>query len=211
MPSTARAARWTSERTIEVGDKPVRDPGPDEVRVAVGSAGICGSDLHFYRGEFPATPGITPGHEFGGTVEAVGAGVRHVREGDLVGVEPLLRCGLCPFLPVRRLPRLQRTRPRGPGGGRGHVRVGDRARQHRLRGAERTRRRGRRPGGAARVLRARLREGELARARDSPHRGRRQHRPHRASWLRGPAAPRPSCWPDIRTSRKRRGGSARSR
>ena len=97
MPSTARAARWTAERTIEVTDKAVRDPAPDEVRVAVGSAGICGSDLHFYRGEFPATPGITPGHEFGGTVEAVGADVRHVREGDLVGIEPLLRCGLCPF------------------------------------------------------------------------------------------------------------------
>ena len=67
------------------------------MRIAVGSAGICGSDLHFYRGEFPTRPGITPGHEFGGMVAAVGADIRHVREGDLVGIEPLLRCGFCPF------------------------------------------------------------------------------------------------------------------
>ncbi len=97
MASTTRAARWTPERTIEVAEKDVPDPRPDEVRIAVGSAGICGSDLHFYRGEFPTRPGITPGHEFGGTVTAVGADVRHLREGDLVGVEPLLRCGFCPF------------------------------------------------------------------------------------------------------------------
>ncbi len=97
MPATTKAARWDDDRAIEIADKPLAPPGPGEVQLAVGSAGICGSDLHFYRGEFRARPGITPGHEFAGTVAATGSGVKHVREGDLVGIEPLLRCGLCPF------------------------------------------------------------------------------------------------------------------
>ena len=97
MPATVKAARWNDDRAIEVADKAPAAPGRGQVQLAVGSAGICGSDLHFYRGQFAARPGITPGHEFAGTVTATGAGVKHVREGDLVGIEPLLRCGVCPF------------------------------------------------------------------------------------------------------------------
>ena len=97
MPATIAAARWSDDLDIEITQKTPAAPGPGQVQLAVGSAGICGSDLHFYRGQFPARPGITPGHEFAGTVTAVGAGVKHVREGDLVGIEPLLRCGICPF------------------------------------------------------------------------------------------------------------------
>ena len=97
MPTTVTAARWSDDLDIEIAAKTPTAPGPGQVQLAVGSAGICGSDLHFYRGQFPARPGITPGHEFAGTVAAVGAGVKHVREGDLVGIEPLLRCGICPF------------------------------------------------------------------------------------------------------------------
>lgn len=102
-----RAARWmeadeTRNRTfrLEVVSIEVADPGEGEVQVAVQSAGICGSDLHFFRGEFPPRAGIVPGHEFGGVVSAVGKGVDHVREGDLVGIEPILRCGKCRFCVV---------------------------------------------------------------------------------------------------------------
>ncbi len=92
-----RAAVWTESRELEVVEKPLPDPGPGEVRVQVGSAGICGSDLHWFRGDFPPIPGLTPGHEIGGTVEAVGSGVDNVREGDVVGIEPSLRCRDCEF------------------------------------------------------------------------------------------------------------------
>jgi threonine dehydrogenase-like Zn-dependent dehydrogenase len=85
------------DRRLEVGEVQMPPPGPGEVQVAVGSAGICGSDLHFYRGDFPPQMGRVPGHEIGGFVSAVGAGVRHVREGDLVGVEPLVRCNACRY------------------------------------------------------------------------------------------------------------------
>jgi threonine dehydrogenase-like Zn-dependent dehydrogenase len=92
-----RAARWTPARELEIDACRLGDPGPGQAQVEVRSAGICGSDLHFYRGEFKARPGIVPGHEVAGTVTAAGAGVRHVREGDLVGIEPLLSCGTCGF------------------------------------------------------------------------------------------------------------------
>lgn len=92
-----KAAQWTDGGDLVVADKQPVAPAAGEVQIAIGSVGICGSDLHFFRGEFPARPGVTPGHELAGTVTAVGAGVRHLKEGDLVGVEPLLRCGICAF------------------------------------------------------------------------------------------------------------------
>ena len=92
-----QAARWSPSGELEVGSVGLQPPGPGQVQIAVGSVGICGSDLHFYRGEFPVRPGVTPGHEFSGWVRALGSGVHGVSEGDLVGVEPILRCGFCPF------------------------------------------------------------------------------------------------------------------
>ena len=95
--TTAKTARWDSAGRLAVAEKTLPAPAAGEVQIAIGSVGICGSDLHFYRGQFQPRAGITPGHELAGTVAAVGAGVGHVKEGDLVGVEPLLRCGICPF------------------------------------------------------------------------------------------------------------------
>lgn len=92
-----KAVHWNGAGELVVGDKAVAPPGPGQVQIAVGSVGICGSDLHFYRGQFKPRTGITPGHELAGTVTKVGAGVGHVKEGDVVGVEPLVRCGICPF------------------------------------------------------------------------------------------------------------------
>lgn len=92
-----RAAAWTQTRDLDLVDKPDPAPQDHEVVVAVGSAGICGSDLHWFRGDFPPTAGRTPGHEIGGVVTAVGAAVSHLREGDTVGIEPSVRCGTCEF------------------------------------------------------------------------------------------------------------------
>ena len=72
-------------------------PKAQEVQIAVGSAGICGSDLHSFRGDFDPRVGRIPGHEISGTVSALPSGIRHVREGDVVGIEPLTRCGICRF------------------------------------------------------------------------------------------------------------------
>jgi 2-desacetyl-2-hydroxyethyl bacteriochlorophyllide A dehydrogenase len=84
----------------EYGVRDLPDPvaGPGEVVVKVGACGICGTDVHVIEGEFPPTRyPIVIGHEFGGEVVEVGAGVVGVRVGDRVGVDPTLNCGACYF------------------------------------------------------------------------------------------------------------------
>ena len=95
--SSYAAVEWTDQRDLRVVEREEIAPDKDEITIAVESAGICGSDLHFFRGDFSPHPGTTPGHEFSGHVIAVGSNVAKHREGDLVGVEPLLRCGICEF------------------------------------------------------------------------------------------------------------------
>lgn len=69
-------------------------PGPGEVLVRVEAAGICGTDRHLFRGEFPCTPPVTLGHEFCGIVEAAGDGVT-IPEGTRVTCDPNIACGTC--------------------------------------------------------------------------------------------------------------------
>lgn len=81
---------------LEVREVPRPTPAPDEVLVAVGSCGICGSDLHWFHGEMSA-PSMCPGHEIAGTVAAVGSQVTTLREGDAVALEGIAACGVCRF------------------------------------------------------------------------------------------------------------------
>lgn len=71
-------------------------PEPGEALVGVRRVGICGTDLHAYRGRQPffTYPRIL-GHELGVEVLAVGASVTTVKPGDLCAVEPYLNCGTC--------------------------------------------------------------------------------------------------------------------
>jgi 2-desacetyl-2-hydroxyethyl bacteriochlorophyllide A dehydrogenase len=81
-------------RTCEVPDP---TPRAGEVVVEVGACGICGTDLHIADGHFPPTPyPIVPGHEFSGSVVALGSEVQTGLEvGDRVAVDPSLFCGYC--------------------------------------------------------------------------------------------------------------------
>ena len=97
MQTTFRSARWVDKGRLEVSASERVGPEAQQVQIAVGSAGICGSDLHSFRGDFSPRHGRTPGHEIAGTVSAVPGDVGHVKEGDIVGIEPLLRCGICRF------------------------------------------------------------------------------------------------------------------
>jgi 2-desacetyl-2-hydroxyethyl bacteriochlorophyllide A dehydrogenase len=77
---------------------PRPQPGPGEVLVRVGAAGICGSDVEVLEGRRPARyvryP-IIPGHEWAGVVEAVGRGVESIEEGAAVVAEGFRACGDC--------------------------------------------------------------------------------------------------------------------
>ncbi len=72
-------------------------PGADDVLIRVRAAGICGTDLHIFKGEYEATYPLIPGHEFSGEVVAVGANVRNFQVGDRVTADPNIPCNRCRY------------------------------------------------------------------------------------------------------------------
>ncbi len=80
---------------ICVEEVPYPIPKANEVLIKVFSAGICGTDPHILKGEFPADYPIIAGHEFSGIVQEVGADVTDWKTGDKVAVDPTLNCGKC--------------------------------------------------------------------------------------------------------------------
>lgn len=101
-----KAALFYGGTDIRVEELAMPEPGPGEVLVQVRAAGICGSDLHGYRGVAPwqARSDVPPqgrqnGHELAGEVAALGAGVTGLTVGQRVGIEPehLIGCGECVY------------------------------------------------------------------------------------------------------------------
>lgn len=88
------ATRLIATHDIRSVELPVPEPGPGEVLIRVESAGICGTDRHLYKGEFPCTPPVTLGHEFSGIVLAAGPGA-DIAEGARVACDPNDWCGRC--------------------------------------------------------------------------------------------------------------------
>jgi len=83
--------------SFRVAEVPDPTPGPGQIIVKVDCCGVCGTDVHIMDGEFPPTPyPITPGHEFAGTVAAIGPDVAiDLPLGAAVAVDPSLYCGYC--------------------------------------------------------------------------------------------------------------------
>jgi threonine dehydrogenase-like Zn-dependent dehydrogenase len=94
-----RAAVYEGEGRLAVRDLPDPRPAPGEVVVEVEACGICGSDVQIIGVPpgHPSSPPMVIGHEFVGTVVAVGADVAEVgpRVGDRVVVDPDPKCGAC--------------------------------------------------------------------------------------------------------------------
>ncbi len=93
-----KAVIYQDVRRVVVGDVPdpvIGDPGDAVVRTT--AAAICGSDLHFFNGKAPMSPGDTIGHEGAGVVEAVGPSVTRFKPGDRVVLSFDIVCGDCWF------------------------------------------------------------------------------------------------------------------
>ena len=85
---------------LRIEEVPVPQPGPGEILVKIEASGVCHTDLHAARGDWPVKPTLPfiPGHEGVGRVAAVGPGVTWVKEGDAVGVPWLYdACGHCSY------------------------------------------------------------------------------------------------------------------
>ncbi len=101
MSTTMKAAvvhDFTKPLALE--EVPIPTPGPGQVLIRVMASGVCHTDLHAAKGDWPVKPKLPfiPGHEGVGYVAALGPGVTSLKEGDRVGV-PWLHsaCGECEY------------------------------------------------------------------------------------------------------------------
>jgi threonine dehydrogenase-like Zn-dependent dehydrogenase len=96
-----RIVAFAEPGRFEMHEVPVPGPEPGAILVRVSMAGICGSDLHVWRGEIP-NAGMAAGHEMVGRVAELGAGVtsdslgRPLREGDRITYPYFYPCRRCP-------------------------------------------------------------------------------------------------------------------
>ncbi len=90
------AILWEQSASLSVEEAELEAPRAGEILVEVKSAGVCHSDLHPARGDWPARTPLVLGHEGAGVVREVGEGVTRVRTGDHIVFCWAPPCGICP-------------------------------------------------------------------------------------------------------------------
>jgi S-(hydroxymethyl)glutathione dehydrogenase / alcohol dehydrogenase len=90
------AILWEARQPLSVEAAELDAPGPGEVLVELRAAGVCHSDLHPARGDWPIRTPVVLGHEGAGIVRALGAGVTRVAIDDHVVLSWGPACGECP-------------------------------------------------------------------------------------------------------------------
>jgi len=101
VPETMPAAVFMGLRDVAVEDRPTPKPGPGELLLEVSHCGICGSDLHFLL-EWGGRAGVIEGHEYSGTVAALGPDVAGWAVGERAVGGPSPRCGRCEYCLAHR-------------------------------------------------------------------------------------------------------------
>ena len=106
IPSTMRASVLLEKQRIEMQERPVPRPAPDEVLIQVRSVGVCGSDVHYYKegriADFIVEQPLILGHEVSGVIVDVGAEVSEDRVGERVAIEPQKPCRRCRYCKTGR-------------------------------------------------------------------------------------------------------------
>ncbi len=84
---------------LKLIDRDIPVPGPAQVRVRVRTCGVCRTDLHLAEGDLtPRRPGVVPGHEIVGEVDALGEGSRRFQIGERIGIAWLAAtCRACQY------------------------------------------------------------------------------------------------------------------
>lgn len=94
--ATMQAAVLVRPRQFEIREVERPQIGPDDALIRVTRTGICGTDIHIFNGHYAADRlPMVPGHEFCGTVAAVGANVRHLTTGTKCVADINIGCGTC--------------------------------------------------------------------------------------------------------------------
>jgi S-(hydroxymethyl)glutathione dehydrogenase / alcohol dehydrogenase len=122
---------------VRVTEVELAPPRAGEVEVAVAAAGVCHSDLHIVRGDWPHPTPVVLGHEGSGIVAAVGPGVTALSPGDHVVLSWVPACGQCRYCRRGRPAQCQLTAEViGPGGvlydGTSRLRIGGEPAYHYL-------------------------------------------------------------------------------
>ena len=84
---------------LRIENVPCPQPGPDQALIKMGAAGICGSDMHYFRdgqiGKFKIKEPLIPGHEASGVIASLGENVTGLEERQHVAINPSHPCGTC--------------------------------------------------------------------------------------------------------------------
>ena len=88
-------APYAQSRPLEICDVELDEPGPGEMLVKIGAAGLCHSDLSVIDGSRPRVMPMVLGHEAAGTVVSVGPDVERFAAGDRIAVAFVPACGGC--------------------------------------------------------------------------------------------------------------------
>jgi len=124
-----KSARIVIPGKVEIIQEPesyLTDPPAGWVTIQVQASGICGTDIHIFKGEYLGSYPMVPGHEFAGVITAAGSNVDQFKAGDRVAVEPNLSCGNCQSCKNNRQHFCQNWQAVGvtlPGGMATHVSV----------------------------------------------------------------------------------------
>jgi 2-desacetyl-2-hydroxyethyl bacteriochlorophyllide A dehydrogenase len=96
LPTQMQAAVLVAPGRFELQQRPVPQPGPDEVLVRVRRCGLCGTDIHIFKGHYSADRlPLIPGHEFSGHIAQLGDNVQGMALGDAVTADINIGCGRC--------------------------------------------------------------------------------------------------------------------
>lgn len=92
-----KALQYIGPKELEFCEMPIPKIGPNDILMKVKKVGICGTDLHIYKGGMNLSTPLVMGHEFVGHVERVGSNVTNVKVSDRVVAEHVIGCGKCTY------------------------------------------------------------------------------------------------------------------
>ena len=95
--NTMKAIVFEQVNHMTLQTVPIPEPAAGEVLIHVHACGICGTDPHILHGVWPGGFPLIPGHEASGEVVKLGEGVKKLKVGERISVDPNVGCGYCEY------------------------------------------------------------------------------------------------------------------